>query len=144
VCEEAEVVVSEPKNLREIELLVKALDEVPDETEGEETVRRLGINVTSWTSDIRARVARANAEARQQRFDAAKAAYEADLGALGARPSEPARSKEEQQRILRDLVARAPQSATNAIHFHKFEEATGDELAEMIRSLRHLLREDDE
>lgn len=135
---------TEPKNRREIELLVAALDDVPDADEGDEAVRRLGINVTSWTSDVRGRVARATADARRQRFEAAGASYEAELAALAKRHSEPSRSKEEQQRILRDLVARAPASAANAVHFHKFEEATNEELAEMIRSLRHLLDEDDE
>jgi hypothetical protein len=48
----------------------------------------------------------------------------------------------DQMAIMKSLLARAP--TNTAIHYHKFEEATADELAEMIRALRHLLGEDEE
>jgi hypothetical protein len=135
--------VSGPNERREIELIVDALDdELPDATEGSEAVRRLGIDVKSWSASIKDRVAKANADARKSRFAQAAADYRQDLDALARRPVEQRRSKEEQQRVLRDLISRAPTAAS--VHFHKFEEATSDELAEMIRTLRHLLGEDDE
>jgi hypothetical protein len=136
--------VSEPKNRREIELLVDALDEEPEESERDDAVRRLGIDVKVWAAEIRTRVSSAAAAARQQRFAAARSAYESDLGRLAQRRVEPERSVEEQRRVLRGLLARAPAGAAAAVHFHKFEEATTEELAEMIRSLRHLLGEDDD
>ncbi len=132
---------SESKTRREIERLVQALDDEPDEAEREEVVRRLGIDMKAWANDVRSRVADAAVKARQDRFAAARSAYEADLAALARRPAEPQRSLEEQRRVLRTLVARVPDSA--AVHFHKFEQATVEELAEMIRALRHMLGEDD-
>lgn len=132
---------SESKDRREIDLLVEALDDVPDDADGQEAVRRLGIDVKSWASGIRARVASAIADERRGRFARAAAAYEEDLSALSRRRAEPARSKDDQQRILRALIERAPAAAS--VHFHKFEEANSEELAEMIRTLRHLLGEDD-
>lgn len=133
---------NDPKERREIELLIEALDDVPDAAEGEEAVRRLGVDVKSWAASVRARVAGANAEMRKHHFARAAASYEKDLAALARRPAEQKRSRTEQQRILRDLVERAPSTAS--VHFHKFEEATEEELAEMIRTLRHLLGEADE
>lgn len=133
---------TETKRRLEIEFLVEALDDVPDEAEGRETVERLGINVTSWTSDIRARLARAQAEARRQRFAQAAADYEQDLAGLSGQADEPAGTKEELQSILRDLVARASQKQQVSVNYHKFEHATLEELAEMIRTLKHLLDKD--
>ena len=135
---------SESKERREIELLAEALDAVPDDAEGHETVERLGIDVKSWAAGIRGRVAAAVADERRRRFAGATAAYETDLEAYGRRSPEPKRSKERQQLLLRELIARVPPAEAASVHFHKFEEATDDELAEMIRAVRHLLGEDDE
>ena len=44
---------------------------------------------------------------------------------------------------FRALLARVPQGQSIAMHFLKYEEASDDELDELIRSLRHLLGEDD-
>jgi hypothetical protein len=137
--------VSAPKDRREIELIVAALDdELPDDAEGQEAVRRLGIDVKSWAASIEGRIASARAEARKRRFELAATDYQRDLEALGQRRPERRRSKDEQQRILKELIARAPRSTVASVHFHKFEQATEDELGEMIRTLRHLLGEDDE
>ena len=135
---------SESKERREIELLAEALDAVPDDAEGHETVERLGIDVKSWAAGIRGRVAAAVADERRRRFAGATAAYKTDLEAYGRRSPEPKRSKERQQLLLRELIARVPPAEAASVHFHKFEEATDDELAEMIRAVRHLLGEDDE
>lgn len=135
---------SDSKDRREIELLVEALDGVPDDAEGQEAVRRLGIDVKSWAAGMRARVASEVVDERKRRFATAGAAYEEDLAALGRRSAEPKRSKEEQQQLFRELMARIPPAAAASVHFHKFEEATDEELAEMILSVRHLLGEDDE
>src|SRR4051812_44966404 len=80
-------------------------------------------------SGIRARVASAITDERKDRFAKAAAAYEEDLAALSRRRAEPTRSKDDQQRILRALIERAPAAAS--VHFHKFEEANSEELAEM-------------
>jgi hypothetical protein len=136
---------SESKSRREVELLIDALDDedLPDDAAGEDAVRRLNIDVKGWAGEIRSRVANARVEARRQQFALADAAYQQDLAKLAQRAPEPARSLHEQRMVLEDLIARAPKSVANAVHFHKFEEATSDELAEMIRSLRHLMGEDE-
>lgn len=135
---------SESKERREIELLVEALDAVPDDAEGREAVERLGIDVKSWAAGIRDRVAAAAAEERRRRFAGATAAYETDLAKYGRRAAEPKRSREQQQRLFRELVARVPTAEAVSVNYHKFEEAADEELAEMIRAVRHLLGEDDE
>lgn len=133
-----------PKHRREVELIIEALDDVPDESDGQEAVERLGIDVKSWAAGVRSRIGNAETESRRKRFAEAETEYKKELDALSRRRSEPSRTKAAQQQTLRSLLARVPESAMHAVHFHKFEEATPEELAEMIRSLRHLLGEDDE
>lgn len=135
---------SESKQRQEIALLAEALDAVPDEGEGREAVQRLGIDVKSWAADIRGRVAAAISEERRRRFASAAAAYQGDLERYARRRAEPTRPREHQQRYLRELLARVPAEQAASIQFHKFEKATDEEIAEMIRAVRHLLGEDDE
>jgi hypothetical protein len=77
-------------------------------------------------------------------FASAAAAYQEDLERFARRPAEPTRSRDHQQRYLRELLARLPAGQAASIQFHKFEKATDEESAEMIRAVRHLLGEDDE
>ena len=133
---------SNSKTRTEIERLVEGLDEVPvGDAEGQETVKRLGIDTKAWADSVRAKVTAAETAQRQARFAQAEHDYLADVKRLEAQRSEPARTVEEQRRKVKALLARAPRVMTVSMHFHKFEEATAEELAEMIKSLRHLLGE---
>jgi len=135
----------DPKNRRWVESLGQAFDDEPiiDE-EARAAVRSLGINTTAWAAEVRKRVVAANEAERKERFDEARRLYQGDLETLNARKAEPVRSLIEQRAELRKLIARAPREMTASMHAHKFEEATEEELAEMIRSLRYLLRDDEE
>jgi hypothetical protein len=136
---------SDSKTSREIELLVKALDdEPPTEDDAREAVKRLGIDTKSWADDIRKRVAAANDAERKERFAEARRAYRSELETLSTKKVEPARSLAEYRAEVKRLIARAPRDMAASVHAHKFEEATEEELAEMIRSLRHLLGDDEE
>jgi len=137
--------VSDPKGKKPIEALVEALDDVPlDEADAGNAAQRLGIDVKKWAGAIRQRVAAADESDRAARFNEARRAYADDAARYDAKKPEPKRSVEEQRATMRALMARIPRaSATAAVHFHKFEEATEEELAEMIKALRHLLNEDE-
>jgi DNA-directed RNA polymerase specialized sigma24 family protein len=128
-----------------VEAILDALDEeAVDETAAKALVQRLGIDVKKWTGTIRQEIEKADREDRVQRFDAAKRSFEAESARYSAKASEPKRSLEAQQIEMRSLLARVPRDAAAAVHFHKFEEASAEELAEMIKALRHLLGEDEE
>jgi len=136
---------TDPKNRREVELLGQALDEEPvTDDHACDAVRRLGIDTKAWAANIRKRVATANEAEKKERFDEARRAYQSDLEKLNARKAEPVRSLAEQRAELKRLIARAPREMTASMHAHKFEEATEKEVAEMIRSLRHLLGDDED
>ena len=91
---------------------------------------------------LRAKVADADTALRQKRFDEAKVAYHDEADRLKRRAAEPKRSRKELEAIFQGLIAKAPPEAV-AMHFHKYETATEEELGELIRTLRHLLGEDD-
>ncbi len=136
---------SNSKTRAEIERLVECLDDVPEtDVEARNAVERLGIDVGTWAAAIRAKVGVAEAANRRARFAEAEAGHVAETRRLAARRSEPLRSVDELRYEVRALVAQAPRERVVSMHFHKFEEATAAELAEMLRSLRHLLDEDDE
>jgi hypothetical protein len=136
---------SGPKPKQDIEALIEALDDVPvDDADARDPVKRLGIDVKQWAGAIRQRVAAADESDRAVRFAEARRAYAADAERYEAKKSEPRRSVEEQRATMRALMARIPrESGAAVVHFHKFEEATEEELAEMIKALRHLLKEDE-
>jgi hypothetical protein len=132
------------KSRREIEALVDALDDVPIDAEHvREKVAELGIDVPAMAARIRAKIAAADAADRKKRFADASAEYTSAVERLASRRPEPKRERAAQEAIFKALVAKAPPQAV-AMHFHRYESATEDELAEMIRVLRHLLGEDDE
>lgn len=130
-------------NRDKLNRLVDALDEegphLGDAGDARETVKRLGIDVNDMAAKLRAKVAAADAADRKQRFDDAAAAYAHEVERLERRKAEPKRPRAEQLVVLQALLAKAPQSV--AMHFHKYESASDDELAELVRSLRHLLNE---
>jgi hypothetical protein len=133
---------SSTKSRDQVKRLVEALeDESVDAKEARDTVARLGIDVKAMAAKLRAKVAAADAEERKQRIDDARAAYAREVEKLERRKAEPIRPRAEQLVVLSALLARAPQSV--AMHFHKYESASDDELAELVRSLRHLLDEPD-
>jgi hypothetical protein len=120
------------KQLSDIE---EALDDAPiDPKDANETVKRLGIDVKSMAANLRAKVANAD-------IADARTAYAKEIERLERRKMEP-RPRAEQLVVLQSLLKRAPQAV--AMHFHKYESASDEELAELVRSLRHLLGEPDE
>jgi hypothetical protein len=136
---------SDSKTQREVALLVSALDDEPvTDEDAREAVRRLGIDTKAWAADIRRRVVAANEADRRERFDDAGRAYGIELEELKARRAEPARSITEQRAVVKRLLARAPQDMSPSVHAHKFEQATEEELADMIKALRHLLGDDED
>jgi hypothetical protein len=133
---------SSTKSRDQLNRVVEALeDESVDAKEARDTVARLGIDVKDMAAKLRAKVAAADADDRKQRIDEARAAYARELEKLERRKAEPKRPRAEQLVVLQGLLQRAPQSV--AMHFHKYESASDDELAELVRSLRHLLDEPD-
>lgn len=129
---------------RQIEHIVEALDETPAGGDADrETVERLGVDVPALAAQIRGRIAAADAKDQKQRVEDATQAYARELERLERRRTEPARSREAQIGVLKALLAKAPRDAIS-MHFHKFESASDEEIDELIRSLRHLLGEDDD
>ena len=130
------------KTRRELELIADALDDAeptPEEIAG--TVSRLPVATAKWAADIRGRIAAADDADRQARFEQARRGYRDEVRALAARKPEPVRPLHEAQLVMKELMARAP--AGVSANFLKFENATPEELAEMIRALRHLLGDDE-
>jgi hypothetical protein len=132
------------KRKKELQAVVDALDEVPiDPADARATVKRLGIDVKSLAKDLRARVASADSADARRRIDEARVAYAEEIERLERRKHEPARSRDEQLVVFRALLAKAPPESV-AVHFLKYASASDEELAELIRSLRHLLGEDEQ
>ena len=135
---------NDPKVRKEIDALIEALDDAPiSEADGREAVERLNVDVKVWARSVRERVADAEKAVRSRRFEVARQAYTTERASFEAKRAEPKRSLQEQRSVLRELVARVPRESATAVHFHKFDEASAEELAEMIKALRHLLGEDD-
>lgn len=130
------------KTRRELEFLADALDDVeptPDELAG--TTSRLPVTPAKWATDIRARIAAADEADRRARFEQSRRSYRDEVRALEARKAEPVRPLAEAQLVLKELLARAPMGVS--ANFLKYENATPEEVAEIIRALRHLLGEDE-
>lgn len=136
----------EEENKRLLSLLADALDDADDpvdDAEAQAFTRRIGLNVESLAASFRARIAAADADDRAKRFAEAQRTFEAESASYAARPREPRRSLEAQRAELSRLRERIPQGSPASVHFLKFEEATEDEVAEMIKALRHLLGDDE-
>jgi hypothetical protein len=131
------------KTRKELEALNEALDDVPtDAADDRAVVEALGIDVEKMAAEMRAKIAEADRRDREERVAEARRAYAEEVEQLERRRIEAKPTREEQLAVFRSLVARAPAQAV-AMHFHKYESATDDELAELIRALRHLLGEDE-
>jgi SOS response regulatory protein OraA/RecX len=134
---------SSSKTRKQIEDVITALDDAPiDDETANETVRKLGIDVKTLAQELRAKVADADAIDRKKRIDDARTAYAQELERLERRKTEPKRSREDQLGVFRALLAKAPPQGL-AMHFHKYESASDEELDELIRALRHLLGENE-
>ena len=129
------------KTRRELDRLEDDL-EITEMSDGEvaAATARLPVSPKEWAAAIRAKVAVALEADRSARIEQARAAYKTDLGRLQSRAAEPSKSLVAQQLVMKDLLARAPEAR---VAYLKFEEATPEELAEMIRALRHLLGDDE-
>ena len=140
------------KHPRDIDKVVEALaDEPIDDDAARAEVARLKIDVKAMAGAIRDRIAAAQPQesdeaARKRRFAEAQRAYVEEIermerrkieGTLDRKPT-----REERLEVFQALLKRAPPSALVGMHFHKYESASDDELAELIEALRHLLGED--
>jgi len=131
------------KTRRELEALTEALDDVPtSEEEDRATTAALGVDVAKMAADIRSKIADADKRERERRVEEARRAYAAEIERLERRRIEAKPTRDEQLAVFRSLIARVPAQAV-AMHFHKYESASDEELAELIRALRHLLGEDE-
>jgi hypothetical protein len=130
------------KTRRELEFLADALEEAettPEEIAG--TVSRLPVTPAKWAADIRGRIAAADESDRQALFEQGRRGYRDETRRFDARKAEPVRPLPAAQLVMKQLMAKAPAEVT--ANFLKYETATPEELAEMIRALRHLLGEDE-
>jgi hypothetical protein len=132
------------KTRRQIENLVEALDDVPVAVEDEaRDVRSLGIDIPALAKKIRAKVEEADAQDREHRYHEARKAYASEVDRLEQQPDPAKLDRAALRATFRALMARVPRGTQLAAHFHKYESARDEALVEMIRSLRHLLGEDD-
>jgi hypothetical protein len=132
------------KRSTELERIVEALDDAPFDAETVAKVNeRLGGDVPAMAANVRSMIADADARDRAERFQAARRGYAAELERFERRPLTPRRNRSEREETFRALLAKAPRGSAVAMHFHKYESATDEELDELIRALGHLLGEDE-
>lgn len=110
---------------KQIESLIDALDDVPVEPQNE--------GVASLAAKLRAKV----------RFADATDAYAEELARLEAK-KHAAPNRSANLAAMKQLLARVPAQQHVAMHFLKYESASDDELAELVRALEHLLDDDEE
>lgn len=132
---------------RDIDKVVEALaDEPVDDEAARAEVARLRIDVKAMAGAIRDRIAaKDEEELRKERFAEAQRAYVDEIERMERRKIEGGAhepTREERLAVFQALLKRAPLSALVGMHFHKYESASDDELAELIEALRHLLGED--
>jgi hypothetical protein len=122
--------------------VVDALDDVPvSDEDAKATVDALGIDVKALATGLRAKVAQADSAAREQRVHEARQSYAAEVERLERRRPEVRMSREDRTATFVGLLGRIPPAMVLAAHFHKYDSASDEELAELTRALRHLLDE---
>lgn len=132
------------KKSEELQRLVDDLEDAPLDDEAVRAINeRLGGDISQMAANVRAMIANADARDRAERFQEARRAYAAELERFDRRPLTPRRTRSEREATFRALLAKAPAQAAVAMHFHKYESATDEELEQLIRALRHLLGEDE-
>lgn len=125
-----------------LQRLVDLLDDLPlDDDLVRDEMKSMNMDVDAWAAEVSAREAAAAAQERTAVFEAADSAYRDELSRFEARPVRPRLDKNAQLALLRKIVAKAP--AGVAMHFHKFESASEEELAAVIDKLRYLLDDDE-
>ena len=121
-----------------IQGLVELLDDLAlDDDLVRDEVAAMDLDVEAWATEMHAKEEATATAERARAYEAAQTAYREEAARFAQRAREPRRDKTAQLAVLRALVARAP--AAVAVHFHKFESASEDELAAMIAKLRYLL-----
>lgn len=113
-------------------------DDDLDLVEGE--AKALSPSEKALADSIRRRVDDALAKEALAKHEALRAAFSSSRRALAEFPEEPVRPRDEALAILKELIARAGEGAAS-IHFHKYDDATPEDLARIIRELRFLLAE---
>ena len=118
-------------------LVDAVLDGPVDDAESRAAVQELGIDVASLATRLRAQVAAQDKHDRAARLAQIERDRQAALSKLRAGELVEGASRQKMLTIMTNLIQQAGPSAS--IHYMKFEEATDEELAEMIRSLEYLL-----
>lgn len=127
---------------RKLRHIVDALDdEPPSAEEAAEVVRALGADIPAIAARLRAKIAAAPATEEARKRAELRRAYERERAAATT-AAEPVRPRAEQLAIIRGLLARAGERAV-ALHYRKFDEATDEELADLVTTLRRLVADDD-
>lgn len=117
------------------------LAEPVDEAEAREAIVDLGINVSDMAMRLRALVDEQDRRDRAARLAQIESERQADLLRLETSELMEGASRQEMLVMMATLINQAGPSAS--VHYMKFEEATDEELAEMIRSLEHLVKDGD-
>lgn len=136
------------KTREEIERLNAALDD--DDGDDDPPALRTddlvgaarSIDVAAWANEIRARVAKAQAADLEARIAEARAGYERESRELSARKLGPV-DPSQQDVVINELLARVPPDRQASLNWFNYERATVEEKAELIKSLRHLLGDED-
>lgn len=122
-------------------MLDALLAEPVDEAEAREAIVDLGINVSDMAMRLRALVDEQDRRDRAARLAQIESERQADLLRLETSELMEGASRQEMLVMMATLINQAGPSAS--VHYMKFEEATDEELAEMIRSLEHLVKDGD-
>ena len=122
------------KTEHQIEALVEALDDTPLEGANH------GVDIPALAGKLRGMVAAAD---RKDRFAAASLAYAEALARLEQTKHAAPAGRDAQLATMKKLIARVPQEQV-AMHFLKYESASDEELAELVRALQHLLGDEGE
>lgn len=112
-----------------------------DESEARNAVKALGIDVSALAMRLKAQVDDQDRLDRAARFAQLEAERQTDLLRLRTTDLVEGASRQRMLGMMTSLIQKAGSSAS--VHYMKFEEATDEELAEMIRSLKHLVSDGD-
>ncbi len=100
-----------------------------------------GVDLKAIANEVRSTIADADRARNRAKLADADAVRARDLAAFRGRPPERRRSKAELQMTLRDLARRAGPEMV-AQYQMKFEEASEEDLVQMIAEIKHLLGEE--
>ena len=129
------------KERRARAVLDALLAEPVEEAEAREAIDDLGMNVSDMAMRLRALVDEQDRRDRAKRLAQIESERQSDLLRLQTSELIEGASRQEMLVMMATLIKQAGPSAS--VHYMKFEEATEEELAEMIRSLQHLVKDGD-